>query len=109
VKLLHTLAAVPALLFVELLAQVTGGTSSAAAAPVVAPIAAGEIKVGDTLQAVRDVSLDEAVVAEGSKVQVSGRRVTKAGVTVDVALADGHVVKGLALPEVQTNFRRVEN
>ena len=48
-------------------------------------------------------------MAEGSKVQVSGRRVTKAGVTVDVALADGHVVKGLALPEVQKNFRRVEN
>jgi hypothetical protein len=105
-KLLHALAAVSALLATGTLARDALSTERSEMG---AAVRSTEIRVGDTLQAVRDVSLDEAIVAEGSKVQVSGRRLTKAGVLVDVALADGHVVKGLALPEVQKNFRRVEN
>jgi hypothetical protein len=107
VRLLHALAALPVLLALELVAAVGDARPAGVAAS--ERVAGSVIKVGDTLQAVRDVSLDEAIVAEGSKVQVSGRRVTKAGVLVDVALADGHVVKGLALPEVEKNFRRIEN
>lgn len=66
-----------------------------------------EIKIGDTLQAVRDVSLDEAVIAEGSKVSVSGRRKANGGVVLDVALADGHVVKGVPLAEIRKSFKRI--
>jgi hypothetical protein len=109
VRLLHALAALPALLALELVASVGDARPAGAADSSSVRVEASPIKVGDTLQAVRDVSLDEAIVAEGSKVQVSGRRVTKAGVLVDVSLADGHVVKGLALPDVEKNFRRVEN
>lgn len=74
-----------------------------------AEASASEIAVGDTLQAIRDVSLDEAVIAEGSKVSVSGKRAISGAVVVDVALADGHVVKGLPLSQVKQSFRRVAN
>lgn len=74
-----------------------------------AEASASEIGVGDTLQAIRDVSLDEAVIAEGSKVSVSGKRAVSGAVVVDVALADGHVVKGLPLSQVKQSFRRVAN
>lgn len=67
------------------------------------------IRVGDTLQATRDVSLDDAIIAEGSKVSVSGKRSSSAGVVLDVALADGHVVKGVPLVEIRKSFRRVAN
>lgn len=67
------------------------------------------IKVGDTLQATRDVSLDEAIIAEGSKVSVSGKRSSSAGIVLDVALADGHVVKGVPLVEIRKSFRRVSS
>ncbi len=73
------------------------------------PIEGDAIKVGDTLQATRDVSLDEAIIAEGSKVSVSGKRSSSAGVVLDVALADGHVVKGVPLVEIRKSFRRVAN
>ena len=74
-----------------------------------APIVAGsEIRVGDLLQATRDVSLDEAVIAEGSKVSVSGKRAASGAVVLDVALADGHVVRGVPLTEIRKNFKRVQ-
>lgn len=68
----------------------------------------GDIRVGDLLQAVRDVSLDEAVIAEGSKVSVSGKRSASGRVLLDVALADGHVVRGVPLAEIRKSFRRVD-
>jgi hypothetical protein len=85
-------------------------TALAADAPrEVAPIVAGsEIRVGDLLQATRDVSLDEAVIAEGSKVSVSGKRAASGAVVLDVALADGHVVRGVPLTEIRKNFKRVQ-
>jgi uncharacterized Zn-binding protein involved in type VI secretion len=67
-----------------------------------------ELRVGDRLEATRDVSLDEAIVSQGSKVSVSGKRTANGGVLIDVALADGHVVKGIPLPEIAKNFRRVK-
>jgi hypothetical protein len=70
-------------------------------------VEAADIKVGDQLQAVRDVSLDEAIIAEGSKVSVSGKRKASGKVLLDVALADGHVVKGVPLAEIRKSFRRV--
>ncbi|NUP09238.1 MAG: hypothetical protein HOW73_24570 [Polyangiaceae bacterium] len=66
-----------------------------------------DIKVGDQLQATRDVSLDEAIIAEGSKVSVSGKRSASGHVLLDVALADGHVVRGVPLVEIRKSFRRV--
>jgi hypothetical protein len=84
-------------------------TLAADSAGAVAPVVAGsEIRVGDLLQATRDVSLDEAVIAEGSKVSVSGKRAASGAVVLDVALADGHVVRGVPLNEIRKNFKRVQ-
>jgi Flp pilus assembly protein CpaB len=85
-------------------------SSSAVAAPrptdsVV--VAAKDIQVGDTLQATKDVSLDSAVIAEGSKISVSAKKSANGRVILDVALADGHVVKGVPLAEIKKSFRRV--
>ena len=69
----------------------------------------GELRVGDTLEATRDVSLDEAVLVAGSRVSVSAKHAASGAVVVDVALADGHVVRGVPLGEIQKNFRRVRD
>lgn len=105
-RVLTLLAAVPALILAEVSFR---GAEFVEVGPSVAVAEAGrEIRVGDTLQAIRDVSLDEAVVAEGSKVNVSGKHAKNGNVLVDVSLADGHVVRGVPLVEVQKNFRRIE-
>ena len=105
-RIILLLAALPALLAAEVAVR---GAELVDVVPAVAEAEAGrEIRVGDTLQAIRDVSLDEAVVAEGSKVNVSGKHAKNGSVLVDVALADGHVVRDVPLLEVQKNFRRVE-
>jgi hypothetical protein len=70
-------------------------------------VEAGDIKVGDMLQATKDVSLDSAVIAEGSKISVSAKKSANGRVILDVALADGHVVKGVPLAEIKKSFRRV--
>lgn len=80
---------------------VSGGRASSAR------VEASDIRVGDLLEAVRDVSLDEAIIAEGSKVSVSGKRSASGNVLLDVALADGHVVRGVPLAEIRKSFRRV--
>ncbi len=72
-----------------------------------ARVEASDIRVGDTLQAVRDVSLDAAVIAEGSKVSVSARKSAQGRVLLDVVLADGHVVRSVPLVEIRNNFRRL--
>ena len=81
---------------------------AAPSSDVLASVQGVEINVGDLLQATRDVSLDEAVVAAGSKVSVSGKRSTGGRVLLDVALADGHVVKGVPLVEIRKSFRPVK-
>lgn len=68
---------------------------------------AKDIQVGDMLQATHDVSLDSAVIAEGSKISVSAKKSANGRVILDVALADGHVVKGVPLAEIKKSFRRV--
>jgi hypothetical protein len=73
----------------------------------VVTIDASDIKVGDMLQATKDVSLDSAVIAEGSKISVSAKKSANGRVILDVALADGHVVKGVPLAEIKKSFRRV--
>ncbi len=67
-----------------------------------------DIQVGDTLQAVVDVELDEAIVAKGSKVSVSGRKTAGGRVLLDVALADGHVVRSVPLTAIRGSFQRVD-
>ena len=64
--------------------------------------------VGDRLQATKDVELDEATIAEGSKVSVSGVRRASGRVLLDVALADGHVVRNVPLATIAQSFRRVD-
>jgi hypothetical protein len=73
----------------------------------VASIEGKDIQVGDMLQATHDVSLDSAVIAEGSKISVSAKKSANGRVILDVALADGHVVKGVPLAEIKKSFRRV--
>ncbi len=81
--------------------------SEAASTELSSRVEASDIKVGDLLEAVRDVSLDEAIIAEGSKVSVSGKRTASGSVLLDVALADGHVVRGVPLVEIRKSFRRI--
>jgi hypothetical protein len=64
--------------------------------------------VGDQLQATKDVELDEATIAEGSKVSVSGVRRASGRVLLDVALADGHVVRNVPLATIAQSFRRID-
>ncbi len=78
----------------------TGDTDSVA-------VASKDIQVGDMLQATKDVSLDSAVIAEGSKISVSAKKSANGRVILDVALADGHVVKNVPLAEIKKSFRRV--
>jgi prepilin-type processing-associated H-X9-DG protein len=66
------------------------------------------IEVGTELMATTDVTLHKAEIAKGSRVSVtklseSGGRVE----SVNVALADGHVVK-MTIAQVHTFFRVVE-
>jgi hypothetical protein len=72
-------------------------------------VEAADIGIGDTLQAVRDVELDQATVAKGSKVAVSGRKVAQGRIFLDVALADGHVVHAVPLVSIRQNFQRVQD
>lgn len=65
------------------------------------------ITVGTELMATSDVTLHKAEIAKGSKVSVT--KVSKSGGQVDavnVALADGHVVK-VTIAQVHTYFRVV--
>lgn len=66
-----------------------------------------EIHIGDQLQAIDDVTLDEAQIRKGSRVSVSGRTVRSGLVFLDVALADGHVVRALPITSVRRTFRIV--
>lgn len=69
--------------------------------------AEGEIRVGDELMAIDDVSLDQARICKGSKVSVSGRAIRSGKVFLDVALADGHVVRAVPMAEIRRSFRVV--
>ena len=61
--------------------------------------------VGARLVAVVDVELDEAVVRAGSHVSVVARKAKAGRVLLDVALADGHVVRGVPLHQLRSSFR----
>jgi hypothetical protein len=82
-------------------------TPASATENTVAAPEAKDIQVGDLLQAVKDVSLDSAVIAEGSKISVSAKKSSGGRVVLDVALADGHVVHGVPLAEIRKSFKRV--
>jgi len=64
-----------------------------------------EIRVGADLQAIQEVTLDEAVIGRGSHVSVTAKLVQGGTVFFDVALADGHVVKAVPLVAIQKSFR----
>jgi hypothetical protein len=81
--------------------------SAATGSASIISVEGADIKVGDMLQATQDVSLDSAVIAEGSKISVSAKKSANGRVILDVALADGHVVKGVPLAEIKKSFRRV--
>jgi hypothetical protein len=73
----------------------------------VAEAGENEIHVGDQLQAVNDVTLDQAQIRKGSRVSVAGRTVRSGLVFLDVALADGHVVKAQPLTSIRRTFRLI--
>ncbi len=98
----------------KVLALLLGLTAGAAALPAV--LVAGEsvalaheegdLDVGTQLVAVTDVTLHRAEIMKGSKVRVTkvaiqGGRVA----SVDVELADGHVVQKVAVTKIRTAFR----
>lgn len=65
-------------------------------------------RVGDLLQALEDVELDEAMIASGSKVSVRAQKKVGGRVLLDLALADGHVVRAIPLTTLRGSFRRVD-
>jgi hypothetical protein len=67
-----------------------------------------EVEVGEELMAIQDVTLHRAEILKGSRVSVT-RVVQRDGRidAIDVALADGHVVK-LSLPVLRAAFRVVD-
>ncbi len=102
VRLLRALSAA-ALLFAGHVAveAAAGSTAGAMANP-------RTVEVGDQLRATQDVTLDEAVIRKGSKISVSRKSKAAGRVFLDVALADGHVVKGVPLADILKSFERVE-
>jgi hypothetical protein len=65
-----------------------------------------DLAVGTQLMAVEDVALQRASIAKGSKVAVTKLSVTHGAVaTVDLELADGHVVPHVGIRTVRTFFR----
>lgn len=74
-----------------------------------APAKKATVEVGDLLQATEDVSLDEAVVRKGSKITVSKKSKAAGRVFLDVALADGHVVRQVPLANIMKSFERVDD
>lgn len=99
--------AAAAVAFVLAFAGVAGSQNPVGVSLVGEARADGEIKIGDQLMAIGEVSLDEARLVRGSKISVSGKTVASGKVFLDVALADGHVVKAVPMAEIRKNFRRV--
>jgi len=66
---------------------------------------AREINVGTTLVALEDVSLQRASLSKGARVQVTKIATEKGRVTsVDVELADGHVIKRVSIDTISKAF-----
>jgi hypothetical protein len=109
-SLLAALAALGATFAVPTAWHPAGGPVSRGGASGLFAVAAahadeGAPQVGARLVAVVDVELDEAVVRAGSHVSVVGKKAQGGRVLLDVALADGHVVRGVPLHRVRTSFR----
>jgi len=65
-----------------------------------------DLEVGTQLTAVTDVRLHRAVIAKGSKVSVFHLSRKRGQVdAVDVQLADGHVVREVAISTIRLSFR----
>jgi hypothetical protein len=65
-----------------------------------------EIAVGTQLLATEDVQLSRAGITKGSKVSVTKLLLRQGDLSsVDVVLADGHVVKKVAIGTIRTFFR----
>jgi hypothetical protein len=66
------------------------------------------LTVGTELMAMDDIRLARADIAKGAKVSITKLLVRKGSVaSVDVALADGHVVKKVALTTIRDFFKIV--
>jgi hypothetical protein len=94
------------------LATAAGARAEAAseAAPLSTPVSTprGRLAAGATLEAVRDVALEEVQLVKGSKVRVVRIEENKGRpVAVDVELKDGYVLKGVSYSKVAANFRPV--
>lgn len=98
------LAASAALLALAL-APVEGGSFVSPRAALAEAKLAEDIGVGASLVAVTDVELDRAIIRAGSKVSVVGRKARAGRVLLDVALADGHVVRAVPLARLRAAFR----
>jgi len=66
----------------------------------------GEIAVGTELQATEDVQVSRAEIAKGSKVSITKVVVRQGDPTsVDIALADGQVIKKVGIGTIRAYFR----
>src|SRR5438552_2138629 len=68
-----------------------------------------DLSVGTELVAVTDVSLHHAVIGRGSRARVAKVSHSSGRMTsVDLELADGHVVPRVAIAMIRTSFRVAE-
>jgi len=68
-------------------------------------VEANEITVGTALVAVADVNLQKAALLKGARVQVTKLGLSRGRVaSVDVELADGHVVRRISIETINKAF-----
>jgi prepilin-type processing-associated H-X9-DG protein len=107
VRTIFRVMRIPRLTLALLLALAAVPAGEALLGAGVAQAAEDPIAVGTELMATADVTLHKAEIAKGSKVSVT--KLSRTGGQVDavnVALADGHVVK-VTMAQVHTYFRVV--
>lgn len=98
----------PFIRLVVVLAALSGAAAITSVGPLcsVAHADDSEIDVGTELLAVKDVQLHKAVIGKGSKVSVFRLQRRKGALeSVDVQLADGHVVPQVAVALIRSVFR----
>jgi hypothetical protein len=65
-----------------------------------------DLEIGTQLVAISDVTLHRAAILQGSKVRVIKVTSREGRVdSVDVELADGHIVPKVAIAKIRTSFR----
>lgn len=70
------------------------------------PAAVDDLNIGTELLALEDVHIARADINKGAKLTVTSRKLREGQLeSVDIALADGYVVKKVSVPTIRAYFR----